>query len=695
MPKSPRKSNPARTPVAGARIDLVAGLLVGVAAISVFILTLAPTVTAEDSGELIAAAWHFGVPHPPGYPLWTLLCGVFTHVVPFGSVAYRANLFSAVCAAAAGGVAFAAIRELDIARPAAAAGALVWVLGRWSWMQSVITEVYGLNSLMTAGLLWCALRWYRTRNVRLLFVACVLLGLGMCNHHTIALAGAALAVWILVIEPKLIVRWRLVLACTGGLIVGLLPYLYLPIRAAAAPVINWGNPSNFERFVNHVTRKQYGAVGPIKTVEPRSVSRLAGQVGYAASAVADDMTPWTTAAAGAGCLLMAVRRRWLLLLVGLWLTGTGLTFVVLANYDLDRVSQWAMRVFLIPVSLGLAIPLAVLLDWVYRWLMGAGGSRFRAVIVTVFVTLAAPAAPVVSHWRHCDYSNYWLAYDHGRNLLSCMLPNAMIFPSGDHCAFPLVYLVHVERTRADVLIADMYGYVVPKLVTGRPADSPDSPEAWLIKKARRPVYYAVKKSPPVANARFVTAGMLYHLLPEGMAFSGEGLFEQCNYRNWRSSTVMDMGARHIHVDYYFFAGLNALEEGNADDALSDFAGAAEYGRGIKEAFNNIGSALAEHGQDAEAEKYLSEAAGLDGRYLTPRWNLFRLSAKHARWDEARRWLTEIIAAAPDDARGHAELGFLLSERFGDPEGANAHWRESLRLDGNQPRVRAALSGTDR
>lgn len=64
-----------------------------------YLLTLPPTVTGEDSGELISAAYVLGIPHLPGYPLWTLLTHAFTYI-HIGSVAYRVALFSAVCGAA-------------------------------------------------------------------------------------------------------------------------------------------------------------------------------------------------------------------------------------------------------------------------------------------------------------------------------------------------------------------------------------------------------------------------------------------------------------------------------------------------------------------------------------------------------------------------------------------------------------------
>lgn len=43
-----------------------------------------------------------GVAHPPGYPTFTLVNKLFITLLPWGSVAWRANLLSALCAAGAG-----------------------------------------------------------------------------------------------------------------------------------------------------------------------------------------------------------------------------------------------------------------------------------------------------------------------------------------------------------------------------------------------------------------------------------------------------------------------------------------------------------------------------------------------------------------------------------------------------------------
>ena len=51
---------------------------VGLFAAILYGLTLCPTVYWYDSAEFAASAASLGVPHPPGYPLYTLIAHVFT-----------------------------------------------------------------------------------------------------------------------------------------------------------------------------------------------------------------------------------------------------------------------------------------------------------------------------------------------------------------------------------------------------------------------------------------------------------------------------------------------------------------------------------------------------------------------------------------------------------------------------------------
>ena len=70
----------------------------------VYFICLAPQVTLEDSGELCTASYCAGIPHPPGYPFWTIYTWLWTVLVPFKNIAWRVALAEASTAAMACGV---------------------------------------------------------------------------------------------------------------------------------------------------------------------------------------------------------------------------------------------------------------------------------------------------------------------------------------------------------------------------------------------------------------------------------------------------------------------------------------------------------------------------------------------------------------------------------------------------------------
>jgi tetratricopeptide (TPR) repeat protein len=72
-----------------AKSDWIAFWLTFLTTLAVYTWTLNPTVSLEDSGELAVAADYLGVPHPPGYPIWTLLGWFFQWIFDF--VEYNGN----------------------------------------------------------------------------------------------------------------------------------------------------------------------------------------------------------------------------------------------------------------------------------------------------------------------------------------------------------------------------------------------------------------------------------------------------------------------------------------------------------------------------------------------------------------------------------------------------------------------------
>ena len=90
--------------------DWVSATITFLFSLIIYTLTLQPTVGLEDSGELIVASDFLGVPHPPGYPIWTLLTWFFQwifHSFTFHghpNPAWAVNWFSAFSGALACGI---------------------------------------------------------------------------------------------------------------------------------------------------------------------------------------------------------------------------------------------------------------------------------------------------------------------------------------------------------------------------------------------------------------------------------------------------------------------------------------------------------------------------------------------------------------------------------------------------------------
>src|SRR6188508_2313020 len=75
-----------------------AGVMIG------YFLTMAPELTLEDSGELATGSFYAGIPHPPGYPVWTIYTWLWTVLVPIKNIAWRVALGEAVGGALACGL---------------------------------------------------------------------------------------------------------------------------------------------------------------------------------------------------------------------------------------------------------------------------------------------------------------------------------------------------------------------------------------------------------------------------------------------------------------------------------------------------------------------------------------------------------------------------------------------------------------
>jgi hypothetical protein len=181
-----------------------------------------------------------GTAHPPGYPLYTMLNAAFVRIVPWGSVAFRANLLSAVFAILACLVAVSILIEIGVRPVVAAGGATALGLIPQLWHFALIAEVYTLSILFLALVLACLLAYDRTGQPAWLRAALLIFALSFAHATSQALLIPGLLVYIAVRRPAWLFRPReLARLLPFGAALALLPYAYLIWRTAAgAPLLD-------------------------------------------------------------------------------------------------------------------------------------------------------------------------------------------------------------------------------------------------------------------------------------------------------------------------------------------------------------------------------------------------------------------------------------------------------------------------
>ena len=227
------------------RIDWTAFWSATLIAFLVYFFTLGPSVGLEDSGELATAGDHLGVPHPPGYPFWTLcswiFCRLFSWVTYMGhpTPAFAISLLSAVFGAFAAGctamlICRSAADMMDAAESDPVAppdgrpkptdvfalaggigGSLAFAFSPVEWSQSTIVEIYSLNALFLMGVFLLSYRWMRRPSDKVLWALAFAFGLGLTNYQVLLLAAVPLAIIIFLRNIKLFRDFLMVIIPMG------------------------------------------------------------------------------------------------------------------------------------------------------------------------------------------------------------------------------------------------------------------------------------------------------------------------------------------------------------------------------------------------------------------------------------------------------------------------------------------------
>jgi hypothetical protein len=189
-------------------------LLAGGLLLVVFVATLAPSVTFWDAGEFIAAARTFGIPHPPGTPLFIALLNTWARLFRWLPFAVATNLFSAVSTAGAGALTALWIGRATRSPAFGAAGAITAGTMSTVWSNATETEVYAASLCLAVAAIVAADRAGRSGDRRWSMLAAYLLALSLPLHLS-ALVAAPVVILLATDRADGVKDWSAGLALTG------------------------------------------------------------------------------------------------------------------------------------------------------------------------------------------------------------------------------------------------------------------------------------------------------------------------------------------------------------------------------------------------------------------------------------------------------------------------------------------------
>lgn len=665
--------------------------------LAVYLLLMADNIFWRDSIEFSLIGHQLDIGHPAGSPTFALVAKLVSFL-PFGNIAWRANLISVLSAVAAVLLLWlATARWLELLALAQGKTALAWgacaalafAFSRSFWAWSEVAEVYAGQAALLAGLLWLAAAALRDEpDVRVLGLIGLVLGLS-CGVHMVQILYVPAFGLALLIAPPFRIQWRGLAAMALLFLVGFSVFAYLPIRSATDLPYDHGNPETWAAFVAHITGRTYAYI-----IHTFPWARIGHNLALLPGHVVRELNPLLAVGALVGLVVLLRRRFRGFVLIGL---------LTLGHFYL-YVKDWDDAFGYIPLYLLAAWVGALGLAWAWerlgaKWPVWRNG---RLAAIPLLLALAMGAWGAAGSYAYCDRSQHDLAYRHGRAILDSLPSDAVLVGNQDHLAYNAFYQQSVERWRDDVRFLHRVFLSAPEQLRQRfPAwdlhgYDPAQPLAAQAMLQRNDggagVYwdYGWESFPWIETSRLIPHGLVFRLVEETAPVADD----PADRRLWREVFASlqndpaiaphgyDWTAREVYARTHHLRAKYFMGAGRADDAMSEaqlalkiYPDLAEYRTFIgllflaKKQFGLAGEQLERaveldplcdscldgyaqlllfQRQFALAETMLEKAYALNPNRISTALNLLRLRLQNQQWQAAADIVRATLPSAQEE-----------------------------------------------
>jgi len=416
-----------------------------------------------DSGELAAVVCTLGIAHPTGYPLFSLLGRCWIMIPSATEEIIRLNVFTALLTATAVGVFFKATRALRRAVTvfplrnrkrkeandhhfflASIIASLITGFSTTFWSQSTALEVYALHLVMVLLTIWMFVSGLEEQLTepgtvsRKFILFAFILGLSFSNHMTTILLAPGF-MWLYFRTFGLRKQSFLqIFKVALFFLLGLSVYVYLPIRSANHPLLDWGHPATLERFFWHVSGKQF------RVWMFSGWSVVEKQLSYYCNNFISEFSILVFACIVLGLLALFKQSHRLLTFLALLF---GATILYAVNYDIFDIDSYFLLSYLV-----IGFTTAYGIFFIIAWL-----ENTRPWIKILFTVMlwTLPMIQIIYHWEKVDETRNTIPQQFVEKAFSDLEPHAIVIASQwDYFISPSLYYQVIGHIRSDVTIVD-------------------------------------------------------------------------------------------------------------------------------------------------------------------------------------------------------------------------------------------------
>ena len=507
-----------------------------------YIHNLSGSVYGGDVGDFVTAAKIFGVAHPPGYPLFTLLGFLLTRV-NFMTPAFMVGLISVFSSVFAIILYYLFILELTKNRFIALVSSLVLGFNFLFWFYAEIAEVFALNNLFVVSLLYLSYLFYKYKKEKYLYLLSFFAGLSLTNHQTIIFIFPTLLLLVLKHYKKIFKNYKFVIKNIALVLLGFSVYLYVPIASSHNPIVNWDNVKNLNSFLHLLLRKDYGTFQAGAIIAPSIAERTVVLKAYFEDIINQLTIPVILLSIlGAFSLLRKEKRLFIALLSGFILSGP--FFIGYAGFPL--IGSFFMgiyeRFFIISSIIILVFfPLGIgyfvnLINKLFR------KRAFQNLFIGVFLII--PLSLFYYNFPKTNLHDVWIGDNLAYDMISPLPKNAVFLLAGDTPLFNAWYVHYALGFRPDVRIINLeglagdvyFGKKIEDYLKTRPKERNDKDMiANLIVEMSKdmPIFShkAIEKSKG-KNLVWIPYGLGFKLLKDKSEIPSEDEFLKSNFSIW-------------------------------------------------------------------------------------------------------------------------------------------------------------------